>query len=79
MKYYCERNGSSLKAISYGYDGCYIFADCLIEGKFVNIIKFAWLTQENADYVRCQIQKTIKFATSTNQDRSFKRVKLNTL
>ncbi len=53
----CERNGSSLKAISYGYDVCYICADCLIEGKFVNIIKFAWLTQEGADYVRYQIQK----------------------
>ena len=53
----CERNGSSLKAISYVYDGCHICADCLIEGKFVNIIKFAWLTQEDADYVRYPIHK----------------------
>jgi hypothetical protein len=53
----CRDDGSSLKAISYGYDGCYICADCLIEGKLVNIIKFAWLTQEDADYVRYQIHK----------------------
>lgn len=64
--YACERNGVSLRSISYKADMFFLCPDCFVEGVFINMYKFIWLSNEEAQYER---SKRLEEQTQINENR----------